>query len=813
MTKIDLSGNWNLNKADSSEIYESIIPGDIYSTLIRNGKIPHPYKGRNELEVQWVGQHNWIYTRNFFINNSFSKDEEVYLHIDKIDTIATVKINGKEIGRCDNSFKDYNFKLDYLKTGNNEISITIISPENSALKLASELEYTVPYMKYPVQSPDRNMIRKTQCHSGWDWGPSIMTGGIYGEIYLYSSNKYRIDKFTTRQILIDKKWYINTNISVLSSNSQTEEFKLNINDNTENFTVNLKPGMNNLTHKIKAGEVELWWPAGYGKQKLYKLTFNCSETTITKKIGFRKIEVITEPDNYGISMYFRVNGRDIFAKGANWIPMDALPANETKIRYENLLSDVVNANMNMLRVWGGGQYERDIFYDICDKKGILIWQDFMFSCSLYPANKTFLDNVEEEVKYQITRLKDHPSIALWCGNNEDIGALTWFEESKKNRDRYLVDYDRLNEGVIGRLVKSLDPDRRWWPSSPSAGEGDYSDNWHDDSKGDMHYWSVWHEGKPFESYYDITPRFCSEFGYQSFPGYQGVKSYAGKDQLNISSPDMIHHQKNDRGNSIITSSILRYFRFPENFQDFLYLSQVQQAYAIRTAVEYWRSMRPVCMGSLYWQLNDNWPVASWSSIEYSGAWKLLHYAAKDFYKPVHLSVFSKDKSKVEIYGLNDTEKTVSGLLTVKIIDFNGTIIEKKEQNVKIECDSSTKLYEYNIPVNKLFQTNNYLSATFSNDKYNVSNYTFLTLPRECNLKKAKINTEITKSENVITINLKSNVPAFYVQPELNIKGRFSDSGFILEANQVKIITFKPEKKTDFINIKFTLNIRDLRSTY
>ncbi len=813
MTKIDLCGNWNLKNADSSEIYKSIIPGDIYSALIRNGKIPHPYKGRNELKVQWVGQQNWIYTRNFLISNSFSKQENVYLHIDRIDTIASVKINGKEIGKCDNSFKDYNFKLDNLTTGNNEISIIIISPEKSAQKLASELEYPVPYMKYPVQSLDRNMIRKTQCHSGWDWGPSIMTGGIYGEIFLYSSNKYKIDNFSTRQILIDGKWVININIIVFSYTTNKEEFNLSINGNTETFSVDLLPGINNLTQQIKPEKVDLWWPAGYGEQKLYELTLICSETTITKKIGFRKIDVITEPDNYGISMYFRVNDRDIFAKGANWIPMDALPENETNIRYENLLNDVIDANMNMLRVWGGGQYERDVFYDLCDEKGILIWQDFMFSCALYPAHSDFLDNVEEEVRYQVNRLKDHPSIALWCGNNEDIGALTWFEESRKNRDRYLVDYDRLNEGVIGKLVKSLDPDRKWWPSSPSAGEGDYSDNWHDDSKGDMHYWSVWHEGKPFESYYDIIPRFCSEFGYQSFSGIQTVKSFAGKDQLNISSPDMMHHQKNERGNSIITSSLIRYFRFPENFEDFLYLSQVQQAYAIRTAIEYWRAMRPICMGTLYWQLNDNWPVASWSSIEYSGKWKLLHYAARDFYKPVHLSVFSKDKQKIEIYGLNDTDITIPGVLNIKIMGFDGSILEQIEQEVTLNSDSSNKLYEYNIPDDKNIQTNYFLYAAFSGYETDVNNYSFFTLPRECNLKKAVFNTEISKSDNVFKFTITTGVPSFFVQPELDIQGKFSDSGFLLLPGQKKVIIFRPAKKADFDKLENKLNIRDLRSTY
>lgn len=273
------------------------------------------------------------------------------------------------------------------------------------------------------------------------------------------------------------------------------------------------------------------------------------------------------------------------------------------------------------------------------------------------------------------RLQNHPSIVLWCGNNEDLGALTEFHESRENRDRYLVDYDRLNEGVIGRAVKELDPDRTWWPSSPSAGEGDYSDCRQDDTKGDMHYWSVWHEGLPFESYYDVVPRFCSEFGFQSFPGMKTVAGYAPEDQWNVSSPVMRHHQKNNAGNTIILSTMARYFRMSSNFADFLYLSQVQQAWAIRMAVEYWRSRRPVSMGALYWQLNDLWPVASWASIEYDGTWKLLHYEAKRFFAPVWVSLYKKD-GKLHVVGLNDNPEYVAGHLVVRLMGFDGSELER-----------------------------------------------------------------------------------------------------------------------------------------
>ncbi len=305
--------------------------------------------------------------------------------------------------------------------------------------------------------------------------------------------------------------------------------------------------------------------------------------------------------------------------------------------YRRLIDDARKANINMLRIWGGGQYEKDVFYEICDELGILLWHDLMFACSLYPSINWFLREVANEIAYQIPRLQHHPCIALWCGDNEVIGALQWYEESKKNRDKYVANYLRLND-FVGSKCKEYDPTRVFWPSSPCSGSMDFSDNWHDDRSGDIHYWDVWHGGKSFEAYYDVTPRFCSEFGFQSFPVLPTVAQYAEKSQWNITAAHMKHHQKNKRGNSIMLEMCSRYFRMPESFEQHLYISQVQQACAMQIGIEYWRTMRPVCMGTLYWQLNDNWPGASWSSIDYTGRWKLLHYQLKKSFEPVLLTL-------------------------------------------------------------------------------------------------------------------------------------------------------------------------------
>ena len=567
---------------------------------------------------------------------------------------------------------------------------------------------------------------------------------------------------------------------------------------------------------------------------------------LTRRIGFRTVEVIVENDEVGRSMAFRVNGRDIFAKGANWIPVDAFPARQTPGVYRRLLTDAVRANMNMIRLWGGGQYENDAFYEICDELGLMIWHDMMFSCSLYPAREDFLAEVDAEIRHQIRRLEHHPAIVIWCGNNENLGALTWFPESRDNRDRYLVDYDRLNEGIIGRAVKELDPRRTWWPSSPSAGEGDYSDCWHDDTKGDMHYWSVWHEGKPFEAYYEVTPRFCSEFGFQSFPLLPGVASFTRDDDRNITSPVMRHHQKNSGGNTRILGTMARYFRMPADFADFLWLSQVQQAWAMRTAVDYWRSRRPVCMGALYWQLNDLWPVASWSGIEYSGSWKLLHYEAARFFAPVSLSLYKKD-GFVHLWGLNDTPRDAHGAVCLKLMSFTGEELQVWNLGDR-RCPAGSAAEFISLPMDTLRapSSGNFPSAPPSNAAVNsiipdvvdegltdrfitaewhppsapspevnsfpqVTTSLFLTPPRDCELQSASV--KVSPGAAPDTLTLETDVPAFFVTPETRCPGRFSDAGFTLLPGAPVTLRFIPSDAGPVKNLAENPRIRHLRSVY
>ncbi len=830
MREIDLAGEWTLARwsADRETRDSGVpmqIPGDTFSALIAAGNIPDPYFGTNELDTLWVGRADWLLSREVTIEPGFLDHRHVFLHIDSLDTIAEIRINGQTASRSSNMFTGLRVDIgEYLKTGENLFEVLLYSAEKRAVELSEQLPYPVPYSVYPVQSPHRNLVRKVQCHSGWDWGPCLMVSGIYGRAYLASCECGRIDSVSTEQTRQGENWNLAITVEYFAYEPSSIAVEISVAGQRLERRLEVRAGSNTLREIVEVPGPELWWPRGYGSQTLYQLIVKAGEDQVRKRIGFRTVEIIQEDDEAGASMTIAVNGRRIFCKGANWIPGDALPGRQTAGRYRMLLADAAAANMNMLRVWGGGQYEDELFYRLCDEMGLLIWHDFMFGCALYPATEWFLEQVEPEVRHQVSRLKDHPCIALWCGNNENLGALNWYPESRTHASRYLVDYDRLNEGVVGRIARELDPSRPWWPSSPSAGAGDYTDNWHDDSKGDMHYWSVWHEGKNFEAYYEVVPRFCSEFGFQSFPSLETVRRYAPEDQWNVTSPVMEHHQRNPRGNTIIVETMTRYFRLPESFENFLYLSQVQQALAMKCAVEYWRSRRPVCMGILYWQLNDLWPVASWSSIEYSGKWKLLHYAARKFYAPLHVAAFCSDGRTVEIAGLNDNSEVCEGTLRIRFLTFDGKIHLEKELRVSLDAEAATGLDRFPIAelsadVEQLFLFLEFEPSTSEAGglQHPIANELFLCPPKRCDLRVPEIHREIRREGERILVELRTDLPAFYVCLDVEgLPGVFEDNLFTLLPDRPKTVHFEPRdpQVADILNqTERGLKVFHLRGTY
>jgi len=854
MDSLVLDGDWTLRRAADGTTRPMAVPGDILSALVASGEVSDPYYGRNELELQWVGREDWEIERDFDLPRELAGKERVFLVADSIDTLYDININGSRLGSGENMFRPFAADAkSLLVPGRNRISVGIRSPEKAAEEAAAALPYPIPHSVYPVTSMHRNLIRKAQCMSGWDWGPCLMTGGIYDGISLLALDGPRIEYVgarTCRASGPDSKggWKLEVSVDLDCDRPGAVDIAIELRSHagvqgtaygpviaaTEG-RFELSAGSSKAALELEARGVDEWWPAGYGEQRLYGLVVRAAPAAspqafheARKRIGFRELELRAERDEVGRSMTFRVNGRDIFCKGADWIPADALPSRWTRERYDELLSSAAGANMNCIRAWGGGRYESEAFYELCDEKGLLVWQDFMFACALYPSSPAFLAEVEAEVRHQVKRLRSHPSVALWCGNNENLGALGWYPESKASPMRYIVDYDRLYEGTVGRVVAELDPDRPWWPTSPCGGPQDFADNWHGDGRGDMHFWSVWHEGKSFSEYLSVKPRFCSEFGFQSFPSPGAVASFAPRGDRNVTGPLMEHHQRHPRGNSIILETMARYFRMPCGQAETLYLSQVQQAMAIRTAVDYWRSLRPRCMGILYWQLNDVWPVSSWSSLDYDGGWKLLHYEARRFYRPLRLALISKD-GEVAAVAVNDGAQAWAGRLELSLRLMDGSPAAEYRVDASVPAESSAELWRARLDALPKPPAESFLDARLelssaSGQAEALREQTFLTEPKRCALQDPELEAELVAApDGGVELELRARKPAFYVAPLLLDdgegsvpRGRFEDSGFHLMPGEERRIAFMPARgqtQPSLERLKSTLKIFHLQGSY
>jgi beta-mannosidase len=793
---IDRAGTWRLRCANRNIEVDYAVPGDVHSALIAAGQIPHPYKGTDELAVRWVADEEWVATKTFVIDAI--EAGEYNLDIDYLDTVATVKVNEIEVLKAENCFRRYRPNVtEALRVGENLVEVTLHSNTKAAHEKQAAQPFYIPYSVSNNTIPNGNMLRKPQCHFGWDWNLAVVPFGLCGQINLVHHQGLAIDFVLIEQSHKDDG-SVEIDVRVEFEGYRAEGATIIFNGETkQGFHVSFQI-LNPL----------LWWPAGQGEQHLYDLEVRCGDQVERRKIGLRKLEQITDKDETGSRFAFKVNGREVFCKGANWIPADALPSNATPELTRKLLQAAKDANMNMVRVWGGGYYEKDFFYEICDELGLLVWQDFMFSCSLYPSTEHFLDEVKAEAAYQVQRLQHHACIAVWCGDNELLGALTWFEESRKNRDRYLVNYDRLNR-TLEETVKNTDPTAIWWPSSPSPGVLDFGDTWHDDSKGDMHFWSVWHEGRDFEHYYDVKPRFCSEFGFQSFPSLRLIKEFAeSPEDLNISSAVMEHHQRNKGGNARIAETMFRNFRFPMDFGNFVYLSQVQHGLAMKMAVEYWRSLKPHCMGTLYWQLNDTWPVASWSGLDHGGSWKMMHYMARRFYAPV-LVTMRNAGDEIIVSAVHDLPQAFETRVEVDAVSVHGGKKTLYQQTLKLVGDGQeiTRLNRRHFAEGTVL----FLSWTDETGTKQRSHLTALPY-KHILLPNPELSHSIKEDGGKFFITISAKRLALYVALECDVAGHFSDNAFDLLEGETTTITFTPDTPADLNRAAETLVIRDLYSS-
>jgi beta-mannosidase len=809
---LDLSGTWRLESDDGRISAEIALPGDVHSALIAAGIIPDPYVGTNELQVRWVADTDWRLTRVF--DHPGSSTASWYLDIDGLDTVAEVTLNGTPVLSAQNAFRRYRPDVTAaLKKGKNGISILIRSATKAANELQRRQPFPIPYAAQNCPIPNGNMLRKPACHFGWDWNLAIVPLGVYGTIALKSMRQARVDYVEVAQHHHANDW-VDVDVSVSLVGAKEAAVPLTIRFAGEERTVEVPLGSAETRHveRFTVARPQLWWPAGSGEQTLYPLEIVCDGDVARRRVGLRKLELLNDADAVGARFAFRVNGRETFCRGANWIPADALPSRATPELTRKLLEAAVAANMNMIRVWGGGFYEQHFFYDLCDELGLLVWQDFMFACNLYPSTPEFLAEVRAEVDHQVRRLSSHASIALWCGDNELIGALTWFDQSRKNRDRYLVNYDRLNR-TIEEAARRAAPDLIWWPSSPSPGKLSFGDAWHDDSSGDMHFWSVWHEGRNFEHYRDVKPRFCSEFGFQSFPSIAVARRFAtGEDDMNVVSPVIEWHQKNAGGNARIAETMMRYFRFPQGFENFVYLSQVQQALAIETAVTWWRSLKPHCMGTLYWQLNDTWPVASWSSLDHGGGWKLLHHAARRFFAPVAAFIVpDKASGEARIVGVNDSGADVLVEAEVSIVDTSGKVRPAASLKHIVGPDAAHVLGRLDLGQ---LGPDEFLFLDWGAVDGSAGRSHFSSLPYKAHsLQAPGLKLAAERERDSIRLALTAEKPAFHVAIETNVGGRFSDNLFDVLPGETIQLAFTPDDPRTFPTGPQDFVLRDLHSSY
>ena len=783
---LSLAGNWNLTEKGKDEVLSIAVPGDVHSALLAAGKIPDPHFGRNEKKTQWVADREWTISRAFEVDADFLKAENVILRLEDVDLFCAVFVNGKEVGRTDDRYLRYDFDVKpYLKPGKNEIRGEFACTLKELEKIVAARKH-----RYPTGGGDvryMTLLRKPPCHGGWDWGLAQMTVGFCGRVELISADGPRVDYVYTDQKFSDD--FKHCSLAVYA-------------DLSDGTTV---------TNLVEIDDPPLWWPNGLGEQKFYEYALDESghvlapdtkhEVRGTKhRIGLRKLEL----DLSDGRMAFKVNGVELFAKGANWIPCDAFANRQTPERYRNLLESAAAANMNMIRLWGGGQYERDAFYDICDELGLLIWHDHPFACGIYPGDDAFLAKVRTEMRHQLKRLRDHASIALWCGDNECVGSLKWYPESQAEPEFYREMMQRRMR-MQDEATRAFDPARCFWPSSPCAGPGSYADNWKSDKAGDMHYWDVWFGDKPFDECYKYRPRFCSEFGYQSYPSASVARTFVNPEDYNVTAPDFEYHQKSKGGNKRIVERIFELFRFPSGTDEIIYLSQVQQALAIKTAVEYWRTLRPHCMGTLYWQLNDLWPVASWSSLDYGGKWKQLHYHARRFYSPVAVAAVQSaaNSNVVEVVALNDTRKPVAGTVRARLFSADGTMLEEKRWPCCAEAGAVAKAGT--LPK----RSDAFLVLDFAGFR----NDFFFSSFKEMKILPANVKAKVAEKVGAWQVTLSTDRPAFFVTVGADgFRGEFSDNSFTLLPNEPVTLTYakRPDETNRFAEFGRSMKVEMLK---
>jgi beta-mannosidase len=794
--------NWTFNKQNETKKHKATIPGTVHIDLYENQLIPDPFYGANEKQLQWIENENWEYESTFTLSEKEISHENIELEFDGLDTYATVYINGKLVLEANNMFRKWIISAkNHLKKGKNHLKIEFLSAVQKGKEEALKLPYSLP-------EKERVFVRKAQYQFGWDWGPRFVTAGICRKVQLKFWNSAKIESVKYEQkVLNESVADLDFMFAIFAEKSGKYQIKLG----QKLFPFELKKGQNVVKIPISIPNPILWWSNGLGvpHQYVFRFSLEQNQQKIEEKelkIGLRTIELIQENDQHGKSFYFKLNGKSVFMKGANYVPQDSFLPRVPDATYFSLVENAKKANMNMLRVWGGGVYADDEFYNACDANGILVWQDFMFACAMYPGDEKFIKNIKQEVIDNVNRLQNHPSIALWCGNNEnDEGWQNWgwqkqFNYSKADSTQIWSDYKKIFQELIPQTLDSLLSKEKnlYWPSSPSIGWGRKESL----TQGDSHYWGVWWGKEPFEMYKKKVGRFMSEYGFQGMPNLETLYKVMSKEDLNFTSEAFKNHQKHPTGFETIIEYMTRDFLVPTSMEKYNYVSQLLQAHGMKIAMEAHRLAKPFCMGSLFWQLNDCWPVTSWSTLDYYGNWKAAHYQVKESFSPILLAV-TENADGLSIMGSNDNMEVKKGLVTAKLLDFSGNELWTASKECVLDVERNTTCMQIsNVNLPKFKKEKTVLLIEFNSNQKKTITHHYFVKPKDLQLEQPTIEIKIVGET---LIELKTNTLAKNVR--LQAKNTFFEENYFdLLPGIPKIIKTKnPTQETKVLSLFDVIN--------
>lgn len=827
---LSLNEGWQFSQMNKEQWYDAEVPGSVQRDLVRHGVLPDPFYGTNEEKVQWAEDENWDFRNRFIVTGDQLKYDDALLTFEGLDTHADVFLNGSRILRSENMFVGHEVSVkDLLQEGENKLYIRFYSPVQRMMPARATFGYDYPAGNDHREEKLSIYNRKAPYHFGWDWGIRIVQMGIWKPVSLTFYNRARIDDFHVKQQSVTKeKAEIENQIEIYSLVETTAKIAVGYAKDSRNplettdKEILLKEGKNVISLDMVIENPNLWMPIHWGEQHLYNfsVTLLIEDQVVDEteaRIGLRSVRLVQEPDEHGRSFYFEVNGTPIFAKGANYIPGEIFTTQQSGEYYDRLFDNILSANMNFVRVWGGGIYENEEFYRHADEKGILVWQDFIFGCVPYPSDDAFLANVQDEVIYNIKRLRNHASLAFWCGNNEVEEGLRYWGWQKEYpaevMEAWFEGYDKTFRELIPGLVEAHDGTRSYIHGSP------YDSNWGNPEKfaaSDAHDWGLWYGHLPFEGMADRLPRFASEFGFQSFPEMKTIRSFASEDQWSLESDVMKVHQKASTGNSLIKKYMDMYYHEPKNFEDFVYIGLVMQGNGMEESVEAMRRGRPYCMGALYWQINDDWPVVSWSSIDYYNNWKAQHYRMRDVLAPLALGVEYKD-DKLHYYTMSDFLEDHDNLrLTVQVVDFTTGKRKEFTERVSAKANDSRIVRTFNVDelVTEAEKKRTVIRAFLSDSKGKVISTKdhFFYWPNKLELPQTEVVTKVQYSEGEYRVTLSSKKLAKDVFVEIPVQGaRFSDNFIdLLPGEKRTIVISSPELKAAD---KTPITVKHVRETY